>query len=100
MAHNDTNVLDRDDVEVQEPSMYKVLLLNDDYTPMDFVVLILQSIFGKSMEEAIQLMMDVHKKGKGLAGVYTYDIAETKKNDAMTIAKQNQYPFRVEIEEE
>jgi len=100
MPQNDTNVLEKDDVEVQEPSMYKVLLVNDDYTPMDFVVLILTSIFGKTIEEAISLMMDVHKKGRGLAGVYTWDIAETKVRDTVILAKKNQYPLHAVIEEE
>ena len=100
MPQFDDNVLEKDDIEVQEPSMYKVVMINDDYTPMDFVVLILTTVFNKPVEEAASLMMEVHKNGRGVAGVYTYDIAQTKSKEAMALAKTYEYPFKVVVEEE
>ena len=97
---DDVLVDDEIDEEVKEPSMYKVILLNDDYTPMNIVVAILVYVFGKEEEEANAIMLKVHKEGKGIAGMYTYDIARTKQNRAMTYAKSQQFPLKVEIEEE
>lgn len=84
--------------EVKEPSMYKTLLHNDDYTTMDFVVEILLSVFHKSMEEAIQIMLNVHKKGIGLCGLYIYEIAETKMNLVHSLARKKGFPLRCSIE--
>ena len=81
-------------VEVRRPNLYKVLMLNDDCTPMDFVVLIVQNIFGKSLEESTSIMLEVHNNGKGVAGIYTYDVARTKVKQVHSLAKKNQYPLQ------
>jgi len=86
--------------KTQRPYLYKVFLLNDDYTTMDFVVHVLESIFRKSPVEATSIMLHVHRKGKGLAGVYSKDIAETKIAQVHNLAKENQYPLRCEMERE
>ena len=86
--------------ELKEPSMYKVLLLNDDYTSTDFVVDILTTVFHKSVDEAVQIMMNVHKNGSGLCGVYTYEIAETKVETVHSLAEENGYPLRSTMEKE
>jgi ATP-dependent Clp protease adaptor protein ClpS len=85
--------------KVKEPRMYKVLLLNDDYTTMEFVVDILVNIFHKSTAEATKIMLDVHKKGKGIVGIYTYDIANTKIMQVHSLAKQNNFPLKASMEE-
>ena len=94
----DTGVIDK--AEVQEPSMYKVLLLNDDFTPMDFVTHVLQKFFNKSPEEAQKVMLDVHKKGRGIAGVFSFEVAETKVFLTNNLAKQNKYPLKCTMEKE
>lgn len=86
-------------LKIKEPKKYKVIMHNDDFTPMDFVVMILVQIFNKPQEEAIALMMNVHKNGKAIVGVYSYDIAQSKVNSAMFCAKEEGYPFRVNCEE-
>ena len=85
---------------LEEPPMYRVLLHNDDYTTMDFVVMILSKVFHKTQEQAEQIMLDVHKKGKGVCGVYTFEIAQTKVEQVKTLAKQNQFPLLATYEEE
>ena len=80
--------------------MYKVFLLNDDYTPMEFVVQVLETFFGKSREEATRIMLHVHKKGVGLCGVYTYEVAETKVTQVMDAARQAQHPLQCTMEKE
>lgn len=85
---------------LKRPSLYKVLLLNDDYTPMDFVVLVLKSIFHKDGKTAHDIMMVVHNEGKGIAGVYPHDIAETKSFQTNEFAKKNQHPLKSVIEKE
>ena len=89
-----SNVLEKEQVRLKEPDMYKVILLNDDYTPMDFVVEILITVFHKSPIDATKIMMDVHKKGKGLVGVYTYDIALTKINIVTKLAREREHPLK------
>ncbi|MBX3035259.1 MAG: ATP-dependent Clp protease adapter ClpS [Bdellovibrionaceae bacterium] len=84
---------------VETPKMYVVLLLNDDYTPMDFVVLILRRFFGKSEEEAGKIMLDVHKKGSGVAGVYTLEVAEMKVMQVNQFSRMNQHPLKSTLEE-
>lgn len=91
-------VLDR--VKTQEPSLYKVLLLNDDYTPMDFVTHILQKFFQKTKEEAENIMLQVHKEGRGIAGVFNFETAETKMHIVNTYAQQNKHPLQSIIEKE
>ncbi len=86
--------------ETKKPSMYKVFLLNDDYTPMDFVVQILEIFFNKTREEATTIMLQVHKSGSGLCGVYTFEIAETKVAQVMGAARQAQHPLQCIMEKE
>ena len=85
-------------VNTKKPSMYKVLMLNDDYTPMEFVIHVLESFYNKAHEEATQIMLHVHQKGVGTCGVYTYEIAETKVNQTMDLAQQHQHPLQCTIE--
>jgi ATP-dependent Clp protease adaptor protein ClpS len=84
----------------KKPSMYKVLMLNDDYTPMEFVVDVLQNIFQKNRDEATQVMLHVHQKGVGVCGVYTYEIAETKVTQTVDYARKNQHPLQCTLEKE
>ncbi len=88
------------DIEVQKPKMYKVLLLNDDYTSMEFVVSTLINIFRKSEEEAYEIMLRIHNQGSGLCGIYTYEIAETKVAQVLNSAKKSKFPLRAVMEEE
>lgn len=82
----------------KQPSLYKVLMLNDDYTPMEFVVLCLQRFFRMSIEDATRVMLHVHQKGVGVCGVFTYEVAETKVSQVMDFAKQNQHPLQCTLE--
>ncbi len=84
----------------KKPSMYKVLMLNDDYTPMEFVVDVLQHIFQKTRDEATEIMLHVHQKGVGICGVYTYEIAETKVTQTVDYARKNQHPLQCTLEKE
>jgi len=86
--------------QTQKPAMYKVLLLNDDYTPMEFVVHVLERFFGKSLEDATRIMLHVHNHGVGICGVYTYEIAETKVTQVMDCARSNQHPLQCTMEKE
>lgn len=86
--------------KVQKPSMYKVLLLNDDYTPMDFVIHILEKFFGKSRQESTDIMMHVHRRGVGICGVYTYEVAETKVMQVMDYARTNEQPLQCTMEKD
>lgn len=86
--------IDQVDNKVEVPKMYKVLLLNDDYTPMDFVVLVLQRFFAKSEEQATAVMLDVHKKGTGVAGIYTLEMAEMKTMQVNQFSRMNQHPLK------
>jgi ATP-dependent Clp protease adaptor protein ClpS len=85
--------------KVKQPPLYRVVLINDDYTPMEFVVEILESIFGMERTRATQVMLEVHTRGKGVCGVYNYEIAETKVAQVMTSAKQHQHPLLCTMEE-
>lgn len=84
---------------VAPPPLYKVLLLNDDFTPMDFVVQVLQRYFAKSREQATQIMLKVHNEGVGLCGIYPHDIAETKVNQVVAHARAQQHPLQCVMEE-
>ncbi len=86
--------------KVKKPSLYKVLLHNDDYTTMEFVIYVLQSIFGKSTEDATAIMLKVHKEGQGVCGVYTYEIAETKAQKVSDLAKEEDHPLLCTVEPE
>ncbi|MDC0194926.1 ATP-dependent Clp protease adapter ClpS [Alphaproteobacteria bacterium] len=82
----------------KKPSMYNVLLLNDDYTPMEFVIIVLEGIFNKKQEEATQIMLHVHKNGVGICGTFTYEVAESKCNAVMDMAKKNEHPLQCTME--
>lgn len=84
----------------KKPAMYKVLMLNDDYTPMEFVVYVLERFFNKSAEEATRIMLHVHQRGVGVCGVYTYEVAESKVNQVMSLARQHQHPLQCTLEKE
>lgn len=84
--------------KAKPPSMYKVLLLNDDFTPMEFVVEVLQRFFNKDREQATQIMLKVHTEGVGICGIYPYGIAETKVNQVMTLAEEQQHPLQCTME--
>ena len=84
--------------QLKEPKKYKVVMYNDDFTPMDFVVDILKLIFKKEHQEAVDIMMQVHKGDKAVVGMYAYDIAMTKTQEAIHMARQNGYPFQVKVE--
>src|SRR6201991_2831562 len=86
--------------KTKRPSMYKVLMLNDDYTPMEFVVHVLERFFSKNREEATQAMLHVHRRGVGVCGVYTYEVAESKVNQVTEFARRNQPPLRCTLEKE
>ena len=86
--------------KTKKPSMYKVLMLNDDYTPMEFVVHILERFFAKNREEATRIMLHVHRRGVGICGVYTYEVAETKVTQVMDFARQHQHPLQCTLEKE
>jgi ATP-dependent Clp protease adaptor protein ClpS len=86
--------------KTKKPSLYKVLLLNDDYTPMEFVVHVLERFFNKGREEATRIMLHVHQKGVGICGVYTYEVAETKVAQVMDFARQHQHPLQCTMEKE
>lgn len=95
----------REDVLVAEPKakakrppFFKVVMLNDDYTPMDFVVQVLKEVYRKSAEEAVGVMMEIHQKGSGICGVYTRDIAETKAEMTTTVARRHEYPLQCRVE--
>jgi ATP-dependent Clp protease adaptor protein ClpS len=85
--------------EIKEPPLYRVVLINDDYTPMEFVVNVLESIFGMERTRATQVMLEVHTKGKGVCGVYNFEIAETKVAQVMGLAQQHQHPLLCTMEE-
>jgi len=86
--------------ELQEPSKYKVLLLNDDYTTMDFVVMVLMVVFRQSLEESQKIMLNIHKNGKGLCGIYAFEVAETKVAQVSAMAEQHKFPLKCSLEEE
>lgn len=87
-------------VKTKRPPYFKVVLLNDDYTPMDFVVFILKDIFHRTHEESVNIMMEVHQKGAGTCGVYTRDVAETKAEMVITLARRSEYPLQCSVEKE
>jgi ATP-dependent Clp protease adaptor protein ClpS len=95
----DGAVKERTVVKKQDPTLYKVVLLNDDYTPMDFVVHVLESLFQRSPAEAFRIMMQVHVNGRGVAGVYPWEVAETKADKVAALASEASHPLRATIEE-
>jgi ATP-dependent Clp protease adaptor protein ClpS len=102
---NDVPVIEKElvsdaDEKVQEPPLYKVLLYNDDYTTKEFVVGLLMAVFNKSMGDATQLMLNVHKSGVGVCGVFSYEVAETKVNTSIALARENGFPLKLSMEED
>ena len=95
-----TGVVTKTRPKTKKPALYKVLLLNDDYTPMEFVVMLLESIFHKSQEEATRIMLHVHQRGVGICGVFSYDVAETKVTQVMDVARSNEHPLQATMERE
>jgi ATP-dependent Clp protease adaptor protein ClpS len=95
-----TDLVTKTRPKTKKPSLYKVLLLNDDYTPMEFVILVLEKYFGKNHDEAYHIMMHVHQKGVGVCGVFTYEVAETKVTQVMDFARQNGHPLQCTMEKE
>jgi ATP-dependent Clp protease adaptor protein ClpS len=93
-------VLERTKQETKKPELFKVLLLNDDYTTMEFVVEVLESVFHKQPAEAFRIMMQVHTQGKGLCGVYPHEVAETKVETVVTLAREQGFPLRAVMEPE
>jgi len=87
------------EIELRKPPLYRVLIHNDDYTSMEFVVFVLQAVFGRSESEALQIMLKVHNEGVGVAGLYTYEIAEMKVVKVTSIAQANEFPLLCTIEE-
>ena len=100
LDENESNTLLEEKVEVKKPSFYQVLIMNDDYTPMEFVILVLEKYFGKSRSEATQIMLHVHQKGIGVCGLYPYEIAESKVVQVMDFAKKNEHPLQCTLEKE
>ncbi len=96
----ETGVVIKTRPKVKKPSMYKVLMLNDDYTPMEFVVHVLERFFSKNSDEATKIMLHVHQKGVGVCGVYTYEVAETKVTQTMDLAHKHQHPLQCTLEKE
>jgi ATP-dependent Clp protease adaptor protein ClpS len=96
----ETGVIVKPETKTKKPSMYKVLMLNDDYTPMEFVVHVLERFFNKTRAEATRIMLHVHQRGVGVCGVYTYEVAETKVNQTMEFARRHQHPLQCTLEKE
>ncbi|THB67408.1 MAG: ATP-dependent Clp protease adapter ClpS [Spirochaetaceae bacterium] len=97
-ADHASSVKEKSSEKVKEPDMYQVILHNDDFTTMEFVIEVLMKVFHQTMNQATQIMLSVHERGQGRVGVYTYDIASTKAQQAMTIARKRQYPLKVTVE--
>ena len=95
----DGNLLEAEKTRTRPPPLYKVLLLNDDYTPMDFVVIVLQTVFAMSRERATQVMLQVHREGMGVCGTYTREVATAKVEQVIDIARRNQHPLQCTMEE-
>ncbi len=95
----DGTVLERQEQKLKKPAMYKVVLLNDDFTPMEFVVMVVQEHFNKDRETATQIMLKVHREGRGVCGVYTRDIASTKVEQVVSHARQSGHPLQCVMEE-
>src|ERR1041385_429618 len=95
-----TGIVTKTRPKTKKPSLYKVLLLNDDYTPMEFVVLILEKFFSKSREDAVEVMLHVHRHGVGVCGVFTYEVAETKVAQVIEFSRRHQHPLQCTMEKE
>ena len=100
MPQENVSIRTRNRIKEKEPEKYAVIFHNDDFTPMDFVVMVLEKIFYKSYTEADKLMLDVHVKGKAIIGYYSYDIAITKTERAIALAREQNYPLRITVDKE
>jgi len=100
MAKEQSGLKERQRIDLKEPRRYKVIIYNDDFTTMDFVVMILKQVFFKSEEEAQALMLQVHHSDKAVVGIYSYDIAVSKANKATSMAREQGYPLRLTVEQE
>ena len=100
LQYSDGQVVQETRPELRKPTLYKVILLNDDYTPMEFVVVVLEKFFRKNREEATQIMLQVHQKGMGICGVYTREVAETKVRQVTVFSSENQHPLQCTMEPE
>ena len=96
----DSSVITKTKPKTKKPSMYKVLMLNDDYTPMDFVVLVLQKFFKLSESEAMRVMLQVHQQGLGVCGVFTFEVAETKIHQVVEYARKHEHPLQCTLEKD
>src|SRR5437660_9180726 len=99
IQHQDGSVLEAEKTRLKPPPLYKVILLNDDYTPMDFVVVVLQTVFAMSREKATQVMLQVHREGMGVCGTYTREVAAAKVDQVLNIARRHQHPLQCTMEE-
>ena len=97
-AGNDMGVVVQTKPKTKKPAMYKVIMLNDDYTPMEFVILVLERFFNKGEQAATRIMLHVHQKGVGVCGVFTYEVAETKVQQVMDLAQKHQHPLQCTLE--
>ena len=100
IGRNDGSVLVETRAKTKKPSMYKVLMLNDDYTPMEFVVHVLERFFSKNRSEATAIMLHVHRRGVGICGVFTYEVAETKVTQVIDYARKHQHPLQLTLEKD
>lgn len=98
-GNRDSTLLEAEKSKVKQPPLFKVMLLNDDYTPMDFVVAVLQTFFAMTREQATQVMLKVHREGMGVCGVYPRDVAATKVEQVIAFSKQHQHPLQCVMEE-
>ena len=95
-----TGVIVKTKPKTKKPSMYKVLMLNDDYTPMEFVIHVLEQFFGKSRQDATRIMLHVHRRGVGVCGLFTYEVAETKVTQVVDYARRHQHPLQCTLEKD
>jgi len=93
-----TGVVEKTEARTKRPSLYKVMLLNDDYTPMEFVVHLLRGVFHRSEEEAVHIMLQVHQDGVGICGVYSFEVAETKVSQVVSAARSSEHPLQCTME--
>lgn len=100
MPTEDLDLLEKQDIRLERPKLYQVVMFNDDFTPAEFVVGVLMSVFNKPMDAAITVMQQVHGQGRGICGVYTRDVAETKVKEVMDWAKVQQHPLRLEAQQQ
>ena len=99
-GNSNTGVATKTRTRTAKPALYKVLLLNDDYTPMEFVVLTLQRFFKMTIEDATRVMLHVHQRGVGVCGIFTYEVAETKVNQVIDFAREHQHPLQCTMEKD